>query len=242
MLQPEGMQRSRVVLIGAAGAALLICCESAPQPAPSIAEPGLRPVSPTRGSQHAMMGRELERAVADGRLGDLRDAARSLATQQLDEATLAAAQRIERAPDVIAASAELGGLARACGGCHAARGVTIAVTREVLPANAVTLAGQMRHHQWAATRLWEGVSGPTDDAWADGVRVMATTRFAVAQMMHEKPNVEVVELNERYSDQVMRARTLADQDARAALLGDLMATCAGCHRIVHPQPIATPTD
>jgi hypothetical protein len=68
---------------------------------------------------------------------------------------------------------------------------------------------------------------------------MATTAFAVGPMMHERPNVEVVELAGRLSEQTARAATVIDRDARATLLGEVMQTCAECHRIVHPQPVAS---
>lgn len=226
------MQCARVVTVGMA--LLAADCETAPQPAPATAD-----LTTSRVVAHGPETRALQRAIADGRLTDLRDRAHWLAAQQLDDATTAAARRIEHAPDGAAASAELGSLGRACSGCHVQRDVRVTRYEEPVPADDGTLAAQMQRHAWGAARLWQGVSGPADEAWAEGARVMATTPFAVGRMMHERPNVEVVELAGRLAEQTTRAATLIDRDARATLLGEVMGTCAACHRIVHPQPVAS---
>jgi len=68
---------------------------------------------------------------------------------------------------------------------------------------------------------------------------MATTRLDTARSAHEKPNVEVIELAERLRVQATEAITIGNGDARAALFGELMETCASCHAIVRPQPIVS---
>lgn len=226
------MQCARVV--SAFVALLAAACETGPQPAPATAD-----LTASRVAAHGPATRELQRAIADGRLADLRDQAHWLETQQLDDATTAAARRIEHAPDVAAASAELGALGRACSGCHLQRDIRVTRYQEPLPADDGTLAARMQRHAWGAARLWQGVSGPADDAWLEGARVMATTPLEVSRMMHERPNVEVVELAGRLSEQTTRAAAVIDRDSRATLLGEVMQTCAECHRIAHPQPVAS---
>jgi len=36
---------------------------------------------------------------------------------------------------------------------------------------------QMRRHQWAAARLWEGLIGPSNEMWSQGTGFLATTEL-----------------------------------------------------------------
>ncbi|HEX5061916.1 MAG TPA: hypothetical protein VFV99_21255 [Kofleriaceae bacterium] len=185
----------------------------------------------------------LQAAIARGWLVDARERARWFASHDMEappswqpylDDMRYAAMRIARARDVATAGAQIGLLGRACGACHEANAATPAFQYDPPPTDDATLEAQMRRHQWAAARMWEGVVGPADAAWQDGARVMATTRLDVARTAHEKPNADVFELAERLRDQATQALTMTARDARARFYGEMMETCASCHSIVRP--------
>jgi len=230
--------------VAAIGLALM-ACESAPQSRPETPEPDpVAAVSHPRAQ--ADVAAQLQLAVSQGRLGDAHDLAAWFTTHEmtdhigwrpyLDELR-GAAQNIARANDLATAGVELGRLGHACGGCHQAAGVTVAVDDTTPPEDTSTLVAQMRRQQWAAARLWEGLSGPADRAWSEGANVMVATPFDIGSQMKDKPNVEAFELAERLQDQATHAVALRDLDARANHYGELMQTCAGCHRILRPLPV-----
>jgi hypothetical protein len=196
---------------------------------------------------HLAAAGRLQAAVADGRLADARDTARWFASHEMSmppggaanvEAMRVAARRIADATDVPTAGAHLGQFGRACASCHEANGASPAFPSGPAPAAGAGPDAQMRRHAWAAARLWEGLIGPADAQWRDGARVMAETPFDAARFVHEKPNVDVVEMAERLHEQATAAMALTDLDARATAYGELMETCASCHAIVRPNPIA----
>lgn len=198
-------------------------------------------------AEHLAAAGRLQVAVADGRLADARDTARWFASHEMTmppggaanvEAMRAAAHRIADATDVPTAGAHLGQFGRACAACHEANGARPAFSPAPPPAAGAGPDAQMRRHAWAAARLWEGLIGPADAQWRDGARVMAETPFDAARFVHEKPNVDVVELAERLHEQAAAATDLVDLGARATAYGELMETCASCHAIVRPNPIA----
>jgi cytochrome c556 len=189
----------------------------------------------------------LQAAIAQGRLGDARDQAAWFATHDMEvpsqwqgyvDDMRGAALRIKAADDVARAGLELGRLGHACGSCHEAQQARVAQAHGPAPADGATLDQQMARHTWAAVRLWQGIIGPTDELWVEGARVMATTRFDILGSTHDKPNAEVIELAERLHEQAQQASVQTEHAARAQLYGEMMATCASCHRITRPHPVA----
>jgi hypothetical protein len=206
-------------------------CESAPR---AFVEGPVAP-QPAHTREQVIAASDLQVSIAQGRLADAHDLATQLADMTLD--VQLPAGRIAHAGDLATAGVELGNLAGACGGCHAASGVIAAIPKRTPPAESNALGGQMTRHAWGAARLWEGVSGPAEHAWLDGALVIAQTPCEVSTVMHGKPNVEAFELAEQLHDQAMRASAAGDITARANLLGEVMSTCASCHRILRPHPI-----
>jgi hypothetical protein len=245
------MQRTTWIAVGLAIAACH--CESAPTPAgraatPREQAPAATPLIRRHMAVHYAAASELQAAIAQGRLADARDQAYWFATHEMDgpanwrpyiDELRGAAMSIWRAHDVPTAGAQLGRLGRACSSCHEAEGGTVAFARAPIPADDDTVELQMALHQWAAARLWEGVIGPSDERWQQGARVMATGHFDAAKSVHEKPNVDVIELAERLRAQANEASTITDRSARAAFFGDMMETCASCHSIVRPSPVVS---
>jgi hypothetical protein len=213
----------------------LMSCESATHSTPE--GPAAPQAAHTR--EQLVAATDLQLAVTHGRLADARDLATQLAIDAPAD-LLVPAQRIAHADDLSSAGLELGRLAGACGGCHATFGVSADIAIRQAPAQAPGLAAQMTRHAWGATRLWEGVSGPSDQAWIDGATVIAETPCDIASQMHGKPNVRAFELAEQLRDQAIRAGSASNVETRASLYGEVMSTCASCHQILRPHPAIDP--
>jgi hypothetical protein len=124
-------------------------------------------------------------------------------------------------------------MARTCGECHVAtgRGPAFAGGEDEGKAQKTdTLGERMRRHMWAADRLWEGLTGPSEDSWTAGAAVLARAPLPAPSADPPLPPdyvdamVEVRELGAEALD----ASTL---EARAEVYGRFLASCAGCHAL-----------
>lgn len=150
----------------------------------------------------------------------------------LHEQLRAAARGGANVTDLDGAASTLAEVVLACGTCHAALG-TGPVYPTPAPDDGETIVeSAMREHQWATERLWEGVTGPWDDAWERGARSLA-----VSQTLAEaSPELILTEELQR-RDQALReiggeAIMTSGLEQRAALYGRLLATCGDCHQLI----------
>jgi cytochrome c553 len=143
-----------------------------------------------------------------------------------------AAQRGASAGDLDAAAAALGQVVLACGACHEALD-----SGPVYPAPApddgeTPVETAMLDHQWATERLWEGVTGPWDNAWTRGAEALANVRVFGELVDDDAVGPELREREEALRE-IGRAALVTEPLAeRAALYGRLLATCGECHRLV----------
>jgi cytochrome c556 len=142
------------------------------------------------------------------------------------------AQGIATTPDTVAAAHAAGELGQRCGACHEASGARIKLAPLPAAPAGSTLATQMAGHQWAAARMWEGLITPSADRWQTGVVALSRARWTIAA---EEPSLT----RSPISDDVARVRLLAERgiaaetpQARGALYGELLATCAHCHATI----------
>ena len=208
---------------------------------------------PARGElRHQMLAHfaavsALQRAVTGGQLDEARRHARWLVAH--DEPPVgapddgrpfaddlrASARAVVDAPDLPTAAALTARLGQACGRCHDARAAAISFAWEPEPAAAPSLAAQMQRHQWAAARLWEGLVGPSDEMWAEGSRVMAAMQLDAALIVPGVPRGDLAALADQVRSLARRATALTRHDERAALYGELLSTCAGCHALARRE-------
>ncbi len=190
---------------------------------------------------------ELQRAIARGHLEEAKEQARLIAdhtepahdavwTPFLEDMSRAAREVID-APDLPGAAVVASRLARACSACHDKTAAVIVFAWEEAPPATPDLATQMKRHQWAATRLWEGLVGPSDDVWHEGAKVLASTTLDTMAASRGVSRGDVPALAAHVRELAKRAMTTDDLDARAKLYGELLSTCAGCHALVRPAPV-----
>jgi hypothetical protein len=190
---------------------------------------------------HERLGDAMRDAVARGDLVEAKGEAKLLTElriggptgglwkQRLD-AMRAAAVQVAGANDLMDASRDVGAVARTCGDCHTLFGRPGVVAGET-SAQASGVRAYMQRHQWAAQRLWDGLVVPSDDAWRSGALAVTEDPLAPDQLTPGKsPVPKVGELIQSVHDLGHKALTVDRVDARAALYGEMLATCAACHQ------------
>ncbi len=198
--------------------------------------------------EHFAAVSDLQRAIARGYFEDAKQDARWIAeheeAQQLapwkpfvDEMKVAA-REVAGARDLPSAAAVASRLGRACSRCHEAMNAVVTFAWEEAPADAPDLPAQMKRHQWAAARLWDGLVGPSDELWREGALVLATSNLdAIAASGSGAPRGDVPALAKRVRELATTAGQAKEQDARAQIYGELLSTCAGCHLLVRPNSV-----
>ncbi len=129
------------------------------------------------------------------------------------------------------AAGALANIARACGDCHVSANVQerVATTldRGAAPEVGATEAAAMRVHGWSTQHMWDSLVVPDKDRWVEG-----TTMFVLLPSCVDlDPKDE--EHNQRCKQAhavARRAHVVDDLDGRTSLMGDLLSTCAPCHR------------
>lgn len=138
-----------------------------------------------------------------------------------------------RAPDVTLAASAVARVAAGCGSCH--RTLKHELIYEPLtgpPPGDTPLASRMLRHRWAADRLWDGLVGPSDDAWRAGAAVLRDAPLFTDALTQDVQQYEAVtKLAWTVQEIGARAISARDQGARAGLYGELLGTCATCHQL-----------
>lgn len=198
--------------------------------------------SPLQREMHQQLLRavEIKEAVIAGELADVHRPARALAEQALAvpdawkpyvEAMQADARAVLAARDIPTAAQATAGLARRCGACHQANGARPDLSFSPAPAQAPGVASAMLRHQWAADRLYQGLIGPSSAAWEAGASVMADAPLHARELAGDVELPEALHgLAKRVHDLGVAADTAATADAQAKIYGDLLGTCAACHK------------
>jgi hypothetical protein len=191
--------------------------------------------------QRALARGDLDKAKADARWIVAHEEPNQLAEWASYVAELkGAASEVVAAPDVPTAAGLVSRLGRACSRCHEQTAAVVTFAWDEPPVAGPDLASQMRRHQWSASRLWEGLVGPADDVWKQGARTLATTQLDMAAAAGSTPRGDVAALAARVRTLATKAAGLEEQDDRAALYGELLSTCAGCHALVRPGVVRDP--
>jgi cytochrome c553 len=141
-----------------------------------------------------------------------------------------AARLTANAPTLELAATGVATMARSCGECHRQAGggpvfVQLPAARSRV---SDTVGTRMRRHMCAAERLWEGLVGPSDDAWNDGAAVLARISTDAPASDAPLPAGFTAALNEvqALGQQALEASSAAE---RSNVYGRFLASCASCH-------------
>jgi len=250
-------------------ASLLLCCAAScrkDEPKGSAVEPaapsetvpaatgGTRATVPT----HEYMQEHFDRIVGirDGLIAGNLEAAKANALWLVEHETDPAvsswseyvvdvrqqAAQVVSASDFEPAAAAAAELAKTCGRCHVAHGVSPALGTPEQPVAASGQVPHMRRHQWAADRMWEGLIGPSETRWQAGVEVLAEAPLTSDEIFTNQSAAPwITELAAQVHELGKQARgaPATAWDTRSAVYGRFLSTCARCHEAI-PSPPSTP--
>jgi hypothetical protein len=143
------------------------------------------------------------------------------------------AVKVADAPTLAAATAASTELAVECGCCHAANAVTPVfptVDRRVAASGA---RPHMQRHQWAAEQMWDGLIGPSEARWNDGVAELAETPLGQDEIFtNASATPEIAKLATDVHALGAEGRKATSWNERAAIYGRLLTSCAACHSAI----------
>ncbi len=184
---------------------------------------------------YAQVG-EIQDAVVAGDVAATRRPARWLASQRTDEygaegqAALdlmrAEALTIQRQTNIVAIGRSVGRVGTACGDCHIATGKGPQIAVGDTPPSSNNPGAHMLRHAWGAERLWEGLFGPSDVAWAAG------TGALMSMPLDFGANERASELAKQVHELGQKAQSVKDPEERAGVYGAFLETCSQCHTLL----------
>lgn len=119
-----------------------------------------------------------------------------------------------------------GKLVLACANCHAVTGVVPEIASVPIPPDQNTIEARMARHLWAADRLWMGIVADSQDAWSEGLDVLASGSRIWPDLKADR--APLARAMQRTAETARRAKAPTNA-ARSTTYGELLSTCASCH-------------
>ncbi|NVB37721.1 hypothetical protein G6O69_07740 [Pseudenhygromyxa sp. WMMC2535] len=150
-----------------------------------------------------------------------------------------AAQALGSAEDVAKAAGSFVVMAQSCAACHTAiGGPEIDVGEPPAGDASGDVKAHMATHQWAVDALWQGLMGPSKEAWVAGAEALAQEplgpkNLAPGQSVPKEIEALATRVHALGSD----ARDVPDASAiPGEVYGELLTTCATCHEALKKTP------
>ena len=184
--------------------------------------------------QSAVIAEDLDAAKAAATWVAERDSINDLASslRPFEVQLRKQARTASQAPTIAAAALATGEMGKSCGDCHQASGTPLKFNYVATPPKSeqpVTAA--MLRHQWGADRMWNGLIGNSDSAWVAGARALAE-ESTYSELFN--PRSAKGDAMRGLAAAVRRlgreAAGTTDPNRRAQQYGELLGTCAACHR------------
>jgi mono/diheme cytochrome c family protein len=191
---------------------------------------------------------EIQAALIRGDLDAVREPARYLAEHptpaslpgQWEEHVSAmreAAKAVTRAQDFSAAASGTALMGAACGDCHTAVAVDVEFEPGDPPDYGADAKSHMIRHQWAADRMWEGIIGPSEPAWASGIDALLEAPLTVQELHGENAGPDrVTQMARRIHQLAGNGMMATGGQEKAQIYGEFLANCADCHTAVGYGP------
>lgn len=186
--------------------------------------------------EHFERLRDVQEAVIRGDLEGAREPANRLAnheelaalpTGEFVTELRTTARQIAAADSVEVAAQGAAQLVATCGSCHTASNLSVSMPEAVIPAPTDDRAGHMRQHQAAVDLLYRGLAAPSDENWTKGAEMLRHAPLAADDLADVAKEAHAAAA--RVHELAGRALAAAHQDARVAVYGELIGTCASCH-------------
>jgi mono/diheme cytochrome c family protein len=147
-----------------------------------------------------------------------------------------AAKQTLDAQDIAAAAMHTAAMSRACGECHAKLGGP-KVELGKPPVEGSGAAPHMARHQWAADRMWDALTVPSEQAWLKATEVMADAPLAPMAIQGARSVPPVAEkLAKEVHDIAEAARADRQMEKWSSAYGRFLGTCAECHQALKQGP------
>lgn len=142
-------------------------------------------------------------------------------------------RQVVEAPDLQTAAVAVSSIARSCGDCHLQNNVGLAFGYDSVPDDWADTISHMQRHQWGMDRLWEGLIGPSDVAWARGSDMLVDVPLKSSAVVGAATNnVDLAALDKittRIHALGSRGADAKSQAQRSAMYAELLNLCAECH-------------
>ncbi len=200
--------------------------------------------------EHVNSVNDIRTAIIAGRLAGVREPANWLANHETVDglpgnwrafvtAFREQAVRVERAQSLVAAAMATSNLALTCAGCHAANDVKIEFERVEKPPNDLDdIATHMQRHRWAADRMWEGLYGPSERSWNEGVDMLLDVPLQPAEIKgtHGASHGELGPMAREVHLLGSRGIGAHLPEQRVQIYSHYLSLCASCHTMLGRGP------
>ena len=183
---------------------------------------------------------DIQQAIIAGSLDDARDPARWLlehdqpaglpaAGNDFVVAMREAAEIVRNAEDLETAAEAASQMGLACGNCHLASDVVVEFEEVGQPSDQIKDRPHMQRHQWAADRMWEGLIGPSEQAWSRGANLLFESPIKPDVLASHGGGEEVVGMSRRIHQLAGNATVVSDPAERVEIYAEFIANCGSCH-------------
>lgn len=187
-------------------------------------------------------------AVIAATLDELPDVAGELADHKAPDALArhtdavakmrGAAERVQKAGDVVKASMATADLAGACGDCHVEAKASPSISIEEVPDGEDATKAHMMRHDWAAKELWAGLVIPSDERWASGAAALDAPPLKKGDFFEDWEITDaLINLDKRVHEMREPIAAAALRQDRVKLYGELISNCAACHAATAKGPV-----
>lgn len=199
---------------------------------------------------HYQWATQIQSAIIRGDLAAIAEPAQKLAEHPVPavmppawtpfiEAMRSAARAAGAAKNFTAAAAAASQIATACGNCHVANNISGIFQWSAEPDDELGNVAHMQRHQWAADRMWEGLVGPSDDAWYRGTKLLFEVPLSAQKLnVADDSGNSIREMAVRVHQLAANGSVEFEAAGKAAIYAEFLATCAACHA----QLLQGPTD
>jgi hypothetical protein len=243
--------RALIILVAWLSVAGAVACGGAEQSGAKPAEPAVAATpQPTavdakaRMDEHFTKVRTIEEAVIRGDIEDVRESAMWVADNQglaglpanlqpkIDELK-GSARAAAAARDIWSAAQATASMVATCGACHKTANATPTMAPPAMPpAQPAGMPGHMLAHQHAVDLMYQGLVGPSDDAWKKGAEELKKAPLTLKELPKDPLlTKEIAAIEGAVHAMADRAETAVETRARVALYGELIAACANCHSL-----------
>jgi len=182
----------------------------------------------------------IQQAIIAGSFADTRESAQWLldheqpaglpaAGSEFVVAMREAADGVLNAENLEAAAEATSQMGHACGNCHLATQVMVEFDEADNPSDEIKDKPHMQRHQWAADRMWEGLIGPSDQAWSRGANLLFESPIKPNVLNAHGGGEEVIGMSRRIHQLAGNATVVSNPEEKVEIYAEFIANCGSCH-------------